>query len=225
MKDALDRLAVGEYTAYKRNRYARYWLGGGIAFALLAAIYAPFDGSAEAGDFATIAPFYISVLIGYFLSPFARDAFSFNPADAKYDEFESKALNDARSNSYWYILLLILALVAWLWLAASFDFTAPARPYDWSAIGMAFLIAGIALPAFIAECTVPMPPNEGGAEGEKSDGDGQSAITICPKRGKWMLSWPARLLIRRMVMPAEPQRSRSPSTGSSPEVSVLILTA
>jgi hypothetical protein len=169
MKDLFDRLYVGEYATYKRNRYAKYWLGGGMAFALLAAIYAPFDTSAEAGDFASIAPFYILVVIGYMLSPFARDAVSFNPEDAKYDEFESKALNDARSNSYWYMLVLILALIVWLWFGTSFEFTVPARPYDWSAIGLAFVAAGMALPAFIAECTVPMPPNEGDDAGEKAD--------------------------------------------------------
>jgi hypothetical protein len=164
MNEIMDRIATGEYGAYKRHVHAKYWLGAGLALAVYTAIAAPFDGEAKADDFASMLPFYAPVIVGFFLSPFAREAFFWNPEEAKYDEFERNALNNAQSQSYWYILLLALALSLWQWLGTSFDFTKPTRPYDWSAIFMALIVIGIALPTFIAECLIPIPPGDGGDE-------------------------------------------------------------
>ena len=164
MNEVIDRLKSGEYGAYKRNRYARYWLGGGMALAIYTAVSATFNAEADAGDIASIFPFYIPVLIGCFLSPFARETFVVGDAQAKYDEFEMNVLKTARSNAYWCFLVLVLALVVWLWLGTSFDFPIPQRPYDWSAIFMAICAIAPALPVFIAECLIPMPPVDGGRD-------------------------------------------------------------
>ena len=167
MNEIMDRIATGRFAAYKRHAYAKYWLGGGLVLAFYAAISAPFDKTAVANDMFSIMPFYLAIVIGYFLSPFARDFFGSDASVAKYDEFENAALNSAQAQAYWYILMAVLALTVWQWLGTSFDFPVPNRPYDWSAIFVAFLTAGIALPVFIAECTIPiLPKNDVEAEGE-----------------------------------------------------------
>lgn len=158
MNEIMDRIAAGKFAAYKRNRYARYWLGGGLILAIYTAVSATFDTEARPGDLASILPIYLPMMIGFFLSPFARHIFSSIPAEAKYDEFEANALNVAQGRAYSCLLLSIFALILWLWLGTSFDFAIPKRPYDWSAIFLTFLAIGTALPVFMTECLIPMPP-------------------------------------------------------------------
>ena len=146
-----------------RTPYAKWCLGFGLAMAVYVVFDAVFDRTANSKDIVKLWPVLVPMIIGFSLSPFARDQILWNPHDAEYDEFEKHTLLVASAKAYYIVLVLIVLLCFWCWLGGLYGWTIPSRPYDWTAIGAAYLYTGIMLPSLLAEIYIPIPPK---GEGE-----------------------------------------------------------
>lgn len=153
----LNKWMANEASRMGRRRWLPAYLGFLIVVPWLLAILEVFDDGVEEERFTNFSS-SIFVLLALSLSPFGKDIFRMFGGEASPDEFERAALSKATSHAYLIMLGLALILCTWCWLGSAYDWPMPRTPLDWSSWGMAFLVCGVALPVFLAEIMVPLPP-------------------------------------------------------------------
>ena len=136
-----------------RRPWARWAMAGAIVVTLAAAAA---HTVVQPDHLPTPVMVWLPLLVMMW-SPFARDSWISDRGLASYDEFEQAGLLRATSRAYGVFLLLVLALLVWMWGAAMFGWPQPTTSRGWMAWGMALLATGTALPATFAEFMVPMP--------------------------------------------------------------------
>lgn len=140
-----------------RSPRLAWYIGSAIGLALLAPTLALLDPDPD--DTIVSMVFFFPLLIALGFSPFARDGLSLNARARKsYDEFERDALARATRRAYTWLVALTFALLAYVWIGVQAGWRVPATPHQWSAVGLAFLFVGAALPVLFAELMVPLPP-------------------------------------------------------------------
>lgn len=154
----LNKWVAGGRKPVRRSRWLAPFLGVMMVALATNGVLEAFDTGDDAHRFPDLIPFWLPVVLVSFLSPFGRDAWIGPRATQAFDEFERAALARATTRSYAVIMLLLMLLFAWLWLAGVYGWPAPDNPHDWSSIGLAILFIGAVLPIFFAEITVPLPP-------------------------------------------------------------------
>ena len=139
----------------KRRPYVRWVL---LATVLVAPALAGAElvwGNRQPGLFPEgLPPFLALATFSIGMSPFANGRARWQPRD----EFESAAIATATRRAYIVLIALLMAGIAWLWLATARHGAVPTLPKDWIAIGFALLVVAINLPVLFAEFAVPLPP-------------------------------------------------------------------
>ena len=139
---------------------------GIIAAALAPAIEIFTDNESPEGLVSPLFMMSLLLILAVTQSPFARTTWVRAKGLAAFDEFERAALVDATQRAFGVVLIMLLALFAWLWLASAMGWPMPVRPRQWYALGWSFLVIAASLPIFFAELTIPFPPH---AEEEKEE--------------------------------------------------------
>jgi len=152
----LNKWVDNERRSLPRNRYLVYALAVMIVATAALALLEVFERD-DRGRVANLGLPLILLTLAMINSPFARDGW-LGVRGARYDEFEQSVLARATARAFAVMLALILALFVWLWLASVNNWPMPRTPVDWSALGLAFLGIGGALPVKMAELVVPVPP-------------------------------------------------------------------
>lgn len=138
-----------------RRRETRWVMLLGLMFVVLG----PAIDLAKPGG-ASLTPSFMLLIVGSSMSPFTRQAFLVDKGFASFDEFERQALLMALRRAYLMMLALIVALFAWLSAGQRLGWPIPATAHQWFTLGGALVIVLAALPALIAEWTVPFPDAE-----------------------------------------------------------------
>ena len=109
---------------------------------------------------AGVMPLFSLLFVACSMSPFTREAFLVDKGFAAFDEFERQALLMALRRAYLVDMVLIVALFGWLSAGQRLGWPIPHLAHQWFTLGGALLIVMAALPALIAEWTVPFPDVE-----------------------------------------------------------------
>ena len=158
MAYSLNKWIANERKPVKRSRWLPPFLGLMMVALAVNGVLEAFDRGDDAHRFPDLMMFWLPVLLVSFMSPFGRGAWIGPRATQAFDEFERAALARATTSSYAVMMLLLMALFAWLWLAGVNGWPAPSNPHAWSSLGLAVIFIGLVLPIFFAELMVPLPP-------------------------------------------------------------------
>jgi hypothetical protein len=165
----LNKWVLNERKPVRRRKWVPAAIGGAMAMSVLIGILEGLDGGGpDEGDLANLIPLVLPFALAIMTSPFARDAWV-GPREADFDEFESQVIARASRRALNIGLFAILAIFAWLWLAATFDWPRHHTPLDWSTFGLALFFSGAALPILLTETMVPIPPESDDAEADEED--------------------------------------------------------
>lgn len=155
--DPLKWDADARRTPRRRNLAALMGLGI-VAAALAPAIEIFTDNESPDGLVSPLFMMSLLLILSVTQSPFARTTWVRAKGLTAFDEFERAALVDATHRAFAVVLVMLLALFAWLWAASAAGWPMPMRPRQWFALGWAFLAIAASLPVFFAEMTIPFPP-------------------------------------------------------------------
>jgi hypothetical protein len=139
-----------------RRRETRWAMLVGLAFvvvALAAIVIRP-------GGIGPLAPVFVLLTIASTMSPFTREAFLTDKGFAAFDEFERQALLMAARRAYLIDMVVVATVFGWLAVGQRLGWPIPQLWDQWLALGAALLLIMAALPALIAEWTVPYPDVE-----------------------------------------------------------------
>lgn len=155
-----------KWVATDRHGPRRRNLSALMAIGLLFAAMPPFleiftDNENPDGYVSEVSAMTLLLILSAIQSPFAQ-AVWMGDLRATFPREDRDALAEASRLAALITLALAAAIFVWLWLASIFGWPAPARPKHWFALGFSFLTIGAALPIFLAERMVPIPPDEEG---------------------------------------------------------------
>ena len=156
----LDKWFANGRKPVKRTRWLPPFLALMMVASALIAVLEVFDNGKDTDRYPDLVIFWLPILVATLSSPFARDAWIGPRATKMFDEFERDALARATARAYAILMLLLIPLFGWLWLANVNGWPAPRNALDWSSLGLAVLFIGAILPIFFAEIMVPFPPAE-----------------------------------------------------------------
>jgi len=159
---ALDfrKWQASEMKRRPRRTHTRWVLAGGLAMLALLPVVQMLSPEVRAGVFPNVMPFALLLIVGSAQSPFTRDTIFTDRGLGQYDEFERAALTTALRRSYLAVLILIGGVFLWLMAGARLGWPLPTLPRQWGALGFTMVMIMLALPATLAEFTVPMPDPE-----------------------------------------------------------------
>ena len=149
--------ANSQISRRRRRPWLRWFLLLGLLFLLPIPVFDTIRANPAADPMGSPGGF-LPLALGLAFSPFARDTWLTARGRSVYDEFEQHAMFRATTAAYATLLAIVMAGLAWIWLAGQFGWPAPSTPRAWWDWSIALLFAGIALPVTYAEWMVPMPP-------------------------------------------------------------------